>query len=158
MSKKKKKKGKKNKRLSKRCVQNTNVFSLENKIKTSGIFPSSNVKFVRNNMKEKMSDVLLDFAAPFLDDLDDPDDMKKVIAFAAVVWNISLIPESEKKNSLDEITGVFASEDSSLVEHMTKVLLERKEQLFSYNKRFIVDYEFGFKDGLPWLNVASTLS
>ncbi|MEW6662553.1 MAG: hypothetical protein ACOY9Y_14450 [Bacillota bacterium] len=149
---------KKKKKLPKHRVQGINTSSLENKVRGSGLF-SGKVTFV-HGMKEKMSEVLLDFAAPFLDGLDEPKEMEKVISFAAVVWNLSLLPEDQQKNGMKEIADIFGQggqEYRNVGMFMTEVLLERKKKFFPNNKRLIINYEFGFKNGLPWLNVASTI-
>jgi hypothetical protein len=150
---------KKNKILPKHRVREINTSSLENKVRDSSLFSDGEVTFV-HGMEQKMSEVLLDFAALFLDDLDEPKEIEKVISFAAAVWNLSLLPEKQQKNGMKEITDIFAQEYQeyqNVGAFMTEVLLERKKKFYPNNKRFIINYEFCFKNGLPWLNVASTI-
>lgn len=150
---------KKNKILPKHRVQMINTSSLENKVKDSSLFSDGEVTFV-HGIEEKMSEVLLDFAAPFLDDIDEPKEMEKIVSFAVAVWNLSLLPENQQKNGKKEILDIFAQggqEYQNVGAFMTDVLLERKKKLYQNNKRFIVNYDLGFKNGLPWLNVASTI-
>lgn len=152
---------KKNKILPKHRIQRVTSSSLEDKIKRSGIFQGDKVEFV-HGMKEKMSEVLLDFAEPLLEGIEDDDykAMEKAIGFAAAVWNLSLMPKTEQKEELNDILKIAAKDDPEMLnvaEGMVRMLLDRKEKYFPNNRRFIINYEFGMRNGQPWLNVASTV-
>ncbi len=150
---------KKNKVLPKNRVQNVTTFTLENNIKKNNLLNDIETKFLYD-LEEKMSEVLLDFASPFLAGLDDPNDMEKAISFAASVWNLSLLPKDQQKDGIEEIAQIFGQgsvEHHNIGKYMVNKLLERKDIIYPNNRRCIVNYEFGVKNGLPWLNVASTI-
>jgi hypothetical protein len=153
--------GKKNKILPKHRVQSINISSLESKVRDIGYLSDANVVCV-NGSGEKMSEVLLDFAEPLIDGIeDDYRAMEKTISFVVVVWNVSLLPEMEKRKGIEAILDLFSKDDAEAArrtgEDMVRFLLERKERYFQNNKRLIISYEFGKKNGKPWLNVASTV-
>lgn len=138
-------------------MRNITSSSLEDKIKKSSLFRGKNFTLVKGT-DEKMSAVLLDFAEPLLDKLEDYPTIEKAISFAAVIWNLSLLPKSEQKKGLEDILKMFDDPEMRKIgKDIAIMLLDRKEKCFPNNKRFIINYEFGMKNGEPWLNVASTI-
>jgi hypothetical protein len=90
----------------------------------------------------KMSGVLLDFAAPLLERFEPEVPTKNIIGVAVVAWNLSLIPEEDRKRSLDEMAGEM-SLDAEGIKGMNDVmtwLIDRKKKHFAEHKRYIVDY------------------
>ncbi|MEW6274876.1 MAG: hypothetical protein AB1556_07150 [Bacillota bacterium] len=153
------KRKRKKKALPKNRMRNITSSSLEDKIKKSGLFRGKNFTLVKGT-GEKMSEVLLDFAEPLLDKLEDYPTIEKAISFAAVIWNLSLLPKSEQKKGLEDILKILGKDDPEMRKigkDIAIMLLDRKEKCFPNNKRFIITYEFGMKNGEPWLNVASTI-
>ena len=157
----KRKARKKNKVLPKYRSQHSNNTSIEKKIKESKIFENKDFTLV-SNYSEKMSEILLDFAELTLNGVDDDDltAMDNAIGFSAAVWNLSIMPKSEQKEALDEIIETTTHVNPEMignVETAIEMLLDRKKKHFDNNKRFIITYEFGMKNGEPWLDVVSTL-
>jgi len=152
-------KRKRNKILPKNRVPRVTSSSLEDKIKESGLFGEKEVTLVKS-MGEKMSEVLFDFAEPLLDEVDDDHHaMDKAISFAAAVWNLSLMSKSDQKKGVNDILEIIRKDDPEMlsVGHgIIEMLLDRKKKYFPNNKRFIISYELGLRNGQPWLNVAST--
>lgn len=154
-------KRKKKKVPQKHRLQRITSSSLEDKIRESGILPKDKIRFVKGT-GEKMSEVLLDFAEPLLAELEDEDykSMGKAISFAMAIWNSSLLPENEQKKGLEDILEIVGEDDPEMRnvgEYIVRMLLDRKKKYFPNNKRFIIDYEFGMKNGQSRLNVASTV-
>ncbi len=90
---------------------------------------------------EKMSDVILRFAEPLQDEygIVEPD----MIRFAILVWNASLLPQEAQNKAIEDLTKLvpsFDREARQVILSTANMLLERKEQYFSDNKRFIMDY------------------
>ena len=111
-----------------------------------------------------MSEVLLDFAKPLLELVDDRHS-HKVIALAIACWNATLFPEEVQEASINELIDIFSSSGIRNVEmakEAVQILLERKRRYFPDNKRFIADYRISHsKDQMRdqmRLTVASTLS
>lgn len=153
-------KRKKNKIPPKYRLPRVTSTSLEEKIVESGLFGEEKVKVVRG-LEEKMSDVLLDFAQPILHGIEgDLKATERAISFAAAVWNLSLPPKGLETKALQDILGIIGGDCQDMRnegENIVRMLLDRKAKLYPRNKRYIINYEFGMRNGQPWLNVASTL-
>jgi hypothetical protein len=111
--------------------------------------------------KEKMSEVLEEFAQPYLDLVDDSLEMQnKVIAMAVLAWNSTLLPRKERKAALEDLFSNLSLQDEEAEEDGRQVLkdmIKRKTRYFRANKRFILSYDMSkTKEGF-YLSVASTL-
>lgn len=156
MSKHKRKKNK----IPPRCrLPRVTSTSLEEKIAESGLFGEENVSVI-HGLKEKMSDIILEFAEPLLKEAgDDLKAMDSAISFAVTVWNMSLLPKDMETKAFQDILGIIGDcrDMRNEGENIVKILLDRKAKLYPGNKRYIINYEFGMRNGKPWLNVASTM-
>ena len=92
----------------------------------------------------KMSEVILDFAEPLLDALDDDELFEKAISCAVACWNLSFLPEKKQKklilsmvNELDKSVLLTRHE----FEDCVRMLLERKRVLFADEKKIVVNYK-----------------
>ncbi len=108
----------------------------------------------------KMSEVLLDFARPLLDAVDD-EGFKNVIIFAALCWNISFLPEREQHGHLRRIVDEL-SKPAPLIRPdfnaWAKTLLERKKAFFAADRRMVLDYRVVEEKDSRHLFVTSTLA
>jgi hypothetical protein len=90
----------------------------------------------------KMSEVLLDFAAPLLERFEPEIPVKNIITIAIFGWNLSLLPEEEHSSFLDEMAGKL-SLDKKGVEEMKDVmtwLVDRRRKHFAEHRRHVLDY------------------
>ena len=92
----------------------------------------------------KMSEVLLDFAEPLLNTIDNDELFEGVISFAAVCWNISFFPEKEQHAHWNKIikkigTPPFLTHQS--IENWVWALVERKKTFFADDKRIIANFK-----------------
>ena len=96
---------------------------------------------------EKMSEIVVDYAKPFLDVATNAEEQKRAIAIAVIIWNLSLFPEevhSDKINEIKRIMGASnktddpSDDDSEVVNYM----MERRKLRFPDINRMVVDYEF----------------
>jgi len=93
----------------------------------------------------KMSEVLIEFAQPILDAVDDDRYFKMVVQFAAICWDIAMYPESEQEALLNKFLCDAAVSDESVhlgLGRYARVLIARKEALFHNEKRSILDVKF----------------
>jgi hypothetical protein len=85
----------------------------------------------------KISDTLVDFVQPLLDLLDDGFftrlEFRRLIALGATVWNVTLLPDTEKL-----LADIRAQSGTHL---LLDVLLERRKTDFAHDRRFITDFE-----------------
>jgi hypothetical protein len=111
----------------------------------------------------KASAALIHLAEPLTSEADDTDAREKSLTLAMVAWNLSLLPESKRK---EQMAGLLekaaASEDdrleaSSFLQPIIDALVSRKLQLYPLDRRFLVDLQvFETSDGYR-VTVASAL-
>jgi len=111
----------------------------------------------------KMSEVIIDFAEPLLNAIDDCDHelFEYVISFAIICWNASLLPQKKQKKVLFSMVDKLAESDVLFrlsVEDDVRVLLERKKAFFADDKRMVVDYKIVEENGLYHLFAMSTMA
>lgn len=93
---------------------------------------------------KKMSDVLVHFAEPLLQNLKDDCLFDEAIAFAAISWNLAVVPSDEQRAHLKEAAEAMAGSklfEQYGMEQSLQTLLDRKRSLFADCRRLIVDYE-----------------
>ena len=116
---------------------------------------------VRAPGSEKMSEVLLDFADPLLEQTQDDDGraFQNTIGIAIFSWNVSLLPEEKWKSSIEDIVQKLgqSDEEMAMTKSIIQMLIQRRLEYFPDITRFIFDYEI-LDQGDNWhLNVISTL-
>ena len=139
------KKDKQARRLArKRKVQRHTPFSgqqiLLKRVHASQHFQNTQV-MVNPTGTEKMSEVILRFAEPFKDN--DGLVPRAMLEIAIILWNASFMPSDMQRKAVEDVVNVFPRDDSGARRDMLRtvhMLLERKKQHFSDNKRMIMDY------------------
>ena len=80
---------------------------------------------------EKMSEVILHFAEPFLEECKDEETEKKVIGLAILIWNVSLLPKEKQGQAVQKICSDTSSSNDAdgfaTALHYVNMLLERKK-------------------------------
>jgi hypothetical protein len=110
----------------------------------------------------KASAALIHLAEPLTSEADDTDAREKSLMLAMVAWNLSLLPESKRKEQMASLLEkAAASEDrleaSSFFQPIIDALVSRKLQLYPLDRRFLVDLQvFETSDGYR-VTVASAL-
>lgn len=106
----------------------------------------------------KMSEILLDFAGPLLENLDPKIPEEKIIGIATLAWNLSLFGEKERKENLDQLVRELSRDNPGAeeIKDIIEWLVARKSQLFAEHKRFIVDFELPKTGNRRRLFVVST--
>lgn len=125
--------------------------------------PSLPDKVVFNSPNhEKMSDVIIKFAAPWLDEVPDDDSVRPIIELALMAWNFAIIKEHEGEPAVDRIlreTATLGTSDATREEFKAflEKFFQRKRELFPDNQRMILDYELTESSDNFHLNVVSTI-
>jgi len=91
----------------------------------------------------KMSEVLMDFAQPLLDIVDDAG-FKNVIILASLCWNLSFLSEQEQQKHLKTIVDELSKPDPLIrpeLDAWARKLLQRKKALFADDRRMVVNHE-----------------
>jgi hypothetical protein len=137
--------------------------------------------------EEKMSGVLLEFLKPYRRLADDDAALGKLVALGIVAWNVALLPEAERDAAIEKFAvAAFgprratwlgrlrdwvgarvgrepsASDEVESREHRDfkatiREMVDRKQQVFPGNHRFILDYTLSCDDDDVQLFVVSTL-
>jgi len=108
---------------------------------------------------KKMSEIILEFAEPLLEEASDMQKGESAIAFSVIVWNLSLMPLEEQEKQKEYIIKEFSNKDKSFTKDMVEImeiLLERKNKYFSNVRRLVVNYEVGVTNEQLHLQVTST--
>ena len=155
------KKGKREKKKKKkRKVKSAQARFIE-KVTKSNKLPVSKM-IIDPKGEAKMSEVILDFAKPFLDKCEDEESEKKAIGLAILIWNVSLFPKKKRDQEIEKFcSGLSPSEDANdfaALMNYVDILLERKKVYYPENKRAIISYQMSGSGKNRRLDVASTLS
>ena len=105
----------------------------------------------------KMSDVLRDFAEPFMDDASTYKEMHAVYSLAATAWNLAIVPPHERIRTLMPVLQDMPVEDRLLFKNALAELIEHKERAFADYRRLIVDFELVDQGDSYHLSVVSEI-
>jgi hypothetical protein len=93
--------------------------------------------------KEKMSEVLIEFASPFLEKYGSGIGMsKKIIALSIVGWNMAIVPPNEKRALIANVLRTLPASQRINAESLLRVMEERKKKYFMGINRYIIDFKF----------------
>ena len=110
----------------------------------------------------KMSEILQQFVAPYLDDnVSTLRRRKALFSLAAIAWNTALATESEKQPILEAFLEKHLPTEDAETQHQVRQMIDeliaRKHQHFSDNKYFILDFQITETGQRYDISVASTL-
>jgi hypothetical protein len=118
------------------------------------------VKVVMNPDGEiSMSDAISKLIEPYQDDDYDYETSRKLVTFACVAWNASILPKEMQDEMVGRLLDSVASNDkhrSGLLDLIT-ALMARKRNLFPDISRMIVDFKVTDLGNDFHIAVASTL-
>ncbi len=114
---------------------------------------------------ETMSEVILDFAHPWIPEDCHPKRQVALIGLAILAWNLATAePDSatKRKKLLEETVGEILRDRSTLLNDdvLHRLLIDmiaHKLRHFSENRRLVIDYEIVDEGGDLRFNVASTI-
>jgi hypothetical protein len=107
----------------------------------------------------KMSEVLLEFAEPLLEDSDDDESFRNKIALAALSWNLTCVPSNEQEATLNNMVEKLGGRDAFIrrgIQESIHMLMDRKRTLFANDNRLIINYEIVEEKTGPRLLVMSS--
>jgi len=92
--------------------------------------------------RDKMSQVLLDFVDPLLENYGSEVPVKKIIGVGIMAWNLSLFPEGERRKLLVQVVEDLSpeTEDVKAMHETMTWLIDRKMQYFDRHKRHILEF------------------
>ena len=113
---------------------------------------------VRNGSLEKMSEILLEYAEPFLEiiDLDNKAEYEKAIMLAIMLWNCAIM-EKPGKNIRKKLEKILKPLMPGVnINDNINNMIERKRQMFPDNKRIIISFDVTETSDDYHISVAST--
>ncbi len=106
---------------------------------------------------EKMSEVILDFLAPYLEQTTSAADFEKVVTVGIIAWNAAVASGKAREKLIEGVLEASVPSARPATRAILEELIERKEALFADNKRMIVDFELTeTPSGRGHLSVVST--
>jgi hypothetical protein len=103
--------------------------------------------FAESEDMERMSEVVVDFAAPLLETCEDESSEKKAVSLAIFVWNATLLPEEGRENTLGaylaDAKKSLPPEEFQTLSSYVDLLIERKRSLYPSNRKKITGCTFG---------------
>jgi hypothetical protein len=101
--------------------------------------PGQPIKIIRNPPEmERISEVLADFASPWLDCVSTDEDYRRILQFAIIAWNSAHLPEKERFADLDsELLQAIGEPGLNLLRSM----IDHKLAHYSDYNRPILDYQ-----------------
>jgi hypothetical protein len=100
--------------------------------------PDERLKIVKRRTGRKVSEILMEFAKPWLDELRHDDQRKTIIGMAVLAWNMAAIPEPER---WDGVSPEFAEKFGEPVKAILRQMIAKKLALYPKETRSILDYE-----------------
>jgi len=90
-----------------------------------------------------MSDAISQLIKPYQDDEYDYETSRKLVTFACVAWNASILPQEMRDEMIDRMltsASLDAKHRSGIFDLVTQ-LMERKKKLFPDISRMIIDFK-----------------
>ena len=106
----------------------------------------------------KMSEMILEYAEPLLENAQTEGEMSAAIAFAIAAWNASYLPDKKWRRSLVDciVTEFDSPEGSRDLEDSMLAMVDRKRALYADEDRVVHDFELTFDGDQAHLSVIST--
>lgn len=109
--------------------------------------------------ERKLSEVVLEFAEPLTNAVEGTEGEEKAIRMSVTLWNASLLPKQKALEAIKPALDDLANGDQTLTSEfhsMFDMMYDRKQNYFSTDHRFIVDYSLEKNGEGFYLQVAST--
>jgi hypothetical protein len=109
---------------------------------------------------QKMSQVILEFAEPLLEQAEGDTESRNALAFAVLAWNASFMPEDRRQDLVEEHASAFARAGGDIVaiREVFSELIRRKEEVYADVHRLILGYHVKGPEGRRSLEVVSTMA
>ncbi|HNQ88463.1 MAG TPA: hypothetical protein PKM73_07615 [Verrucomicrobiota bacterium] len=99
----------------------------------------------------RLSQVLTEFARPYLDGAGTAEACREVMVAAITAWNFSLLSEPQRLDAL----GQVQREESVDTRIRLEGMIVRKLRFFGMHRRYVVDFSVGWQEGRLHLSVLS---
>jgi hypothetical protein len=117
--------------------------------------PEDRYKIVQRRAGRRVSEILMEFAEPWLDHVETDDQRRVVISIAVLAWNLARLPDSERRDAKNlEMAEKVGEAGMSILNEM----IARKLILYPEEKRIILDFEITADGGRMRVDVATSPS
>ena len=108
--------------------------------------------------QDKMSEVMLEFVAPYIESLDTEEAYRRLFTVALIAWNASFLPDQQRKGYVDKVldAGIPTVETREGLKAIVDVLVARKDAHFSDYTRKLVAFDVRDAGNEFRVSVAST--
>jgi hypothetical protein len=136
--------------------------SFKQEIENDPELKSKNTVFVENPKDfRKMSEILIEYIEPFLEDTDTYQERSNLLEIAVMSWNMALVSEEKPQELLKELFSKHPSDPEDIeaekeLQRLMKKLIKRKLKFFAEEKRFITDFKLTENSGCFHISVASS--
>ena len=131
---------------------------LINEVIKNEFFSGKEIK-INDNPTEKMSEIILDFAEPLLDECETDKERERMMPICIMIWNICLMPRELRKEEIKRMLDIIAGDDNDTYmfwSGLIKSQMFRKEMYFSHIRRLICDYKIDKKGNELKLSIVSS--
>jgi hypothetical protein len=117
--------------------------------------PEERCRIVKRRTGRKVSEILLEFAEPWLDEVANDDHRRKVVGMAVVAWNMARSADSERrKEKNSEMAEKLGEAGMTILNDM----ITRKLALYPDEERIILDFEITTDGEKMRVEVVASLS
>jgi hypothetical protein len=159
-----KKRERKARQIERNKIQNSEQFLLKRVLASEQIAGESKPPLIVHSPQgmRKMSEILLEFAEPDLEQAHTFEDRQKAISFVILAWNLSLFKPFKRMLELKRLSTEMAIlRDDSLVRDLRVILrqlIQRKKERYPSIKRLVLDWNLVQTGSTGFhLNVVSTV-
>lgn len=124
----------------------------------AGLNLPKNAKVIKGPMGVKMSDVLLEFAEPYIESYENEDHLNKVLAMTMVAWGIANLPIEGRQDAIEKTMQNLPEEVRADGRAVLETMILRKEKYFADNQRTILNYSVTMTPKGPHVDVFSIVT
>lgn len=107
-------------------------------VQRQGLLPNAEIRINAPGL-DKMSVVLGEFIAPFVDATENLEQYEKLVTVASTAWNAALLEEDKRKDFLADIASTFPARDRKFAVSFINTLIQRKLDYFPHVNSYIVE-------------------
>ena len=110
-----------------------------------------------------MSEFLLEYIEPFLEDTDTYQQRSSLLEIAVMSWNMALVSEEERQALLKELFSKHPSDPEDIeaekeLQRFINKLIKRKLKFFAEEKRFVTNFKLTQNADRFHISVASSFT
>jgi len=139
---------------------NDSIEQLKQQMKKDGILSDERVDLVETE-GPKISAVFLEFIGPYEKDAPTDEAFQKLLAIAVVAWNAVVLGGEEGQHLIDVTVGAIAKSAGKKwgedAKDIIATMIQRKENFFADDKRYIMEYRWNEQEDGHHLTVAALI-